>query len=146
MNPSTHFDKFLGEHNEFIRKLSVDLKHPEDENKVVHVLKAVLHTLRDRLTIPQSFHVLAQLPMFLKFYYIDGWKYHERPVKFDSIEAFSTAVKQQQYELGERDFNWEKPTSEIVNIVLASLKQYLDEGTMQNIFAELPPSLHALFI
>ena len=146
MNTKIHFDKFISEHNEFISSLSHELNNHDNEKKVIHVLKAVLHTLRDRLTMQQSFHVLAQLPAILKLYYIEGWKYHEKPIKFDSIEAFSEAVKEEQYRLGERDFNWEKSTAEIVNIVLASLKKYLAEGTVQNIFAELPPSLHSLFV
>lgn len=146
MNLTLHFDKFISQHNEFIYSLAYDLNHPENPNRVTRVLRAVLHTLRERLTIQQSFHILAQLPAFLKLYYIEDWKYLEKPIKYDSIEAFSKAVEQRQYHLGERDFNWEKSTDEIISIALSSLRKYLDEGAMQNIFAELPSSLHPLFI
>jgi len=146
MNPVTHFDKFRSEYNEFLNSLAFELDHPEDLHKVNRAFRAVLHTLRDRLTIPQSFHVMAQLPMFIKLDYIEGWKYHEKPIKYDTIEEFNLAVREEQGRLGERDFDWDESTGEIVNIILASLKKYLDEGTIQNIFAEIPPALHSLFI
>jgi uncharacterized protein (DUF2267 family) len=146
MNTIKHFNKMITEHNEFIHDLAEELALPESEDKVNLILRAVLHTLRQRLTIQQSFHILAQLPLSLKLYYIEEWKYLDKPIKYNTIEGFSDAVKAQQYHLGERNFDWEKPTAEITNIVLASLKKYLDEGTMQNIFAEVPVALHSLFI
>jgi uncharacterized protein (DUF2267 family) len=145
MNYRTHFDKFLAEHNEFIYFLSRELNEPNDEDRVVRTLKAVLYTLRERLTVQQSFHVLAQLPMFLKLYYIEEWKYPEKPVRFGTIEEFCSGVRDAQFHFGERKFSWDKSTEEIVNIVLASLRKYLDDGTIRNIFAELPVSLHPLF-
>jgi uncharacterized protein (DUF2267 family) len=144
MNAINHFEKFRGEYIDFVRTLASDLNHPEDENKVGRVLRAVLHTLRDRLTVQQSFHVLAQLPMFLKLDFIEGWKYHEKPIKYSSIEEFTEAVKEEQSLLGERNFDWEESTEEIVNTVFNSLKKYLDEGTFQKIYIEFPASLHPL--
>lgn len=146
MRPDTHFEKLINEQHEFIDRLAHALNHPDDTKRVIRALKAVLHTLRERLTIQQSFHMLAQLPAFLKLYYIEGWKYPEKPVKLGSIEEFCKRVKEMQSHFGEREFSWEKSTEEIVNIILASLKKYLDDGTIQHIFAELPTALHPLFI
>jgi uncharacterized protein (DUF2267 family) len=146
MNLTTHYNKFISEHDEFIKELAKELNHTEDPNKVNRVLRAVLYTLRNRLSTQQSFHILAQLPGFLKLYYVDGWKYRIKPHRYDSIEEFTDAVKNEQYHLGERDFNWDRSTEEIVNIVFLSLEKYLDQGTVQNILAELPPALHALFM
>jgi uncharacterized protein (DUF2267 family) len=144
MNLILHFDKFLAEHNEFINSLSTDLVHPEDQNRVARTLRAVLHALRDRLTVPQSFHIIAQLPAFIKLYYIEDWKYPEKPVKYDSVEAFSKAVEKYQHRFGERDFSWNMSTEEIIRIVINALRQYLDDGIMSNISAELPPPLQVL--
>jgi len=137
--------KFIREHNEFIDLLAAELNYPDDKPRVIRALRAVLHTLRERLTIQQSFHVLAQLPMPLKLYYIEEWKYRDKPIKFGTIEEFCKGVKDAQFHYGEREFPWQKSTEEIVNIILASLRKYLDDGTVQNILAELPIELHPLF-
>jgi uncharacterized protein (DUF2267 family) len=144
INPFTRYDRFLGEHNEFIGSLANDLGHPFEHARVIQVLKAVLHTLRDRVTIQRSLHILAQLPAFLKLYYIEDWKYREKPIRYHSAEEFCNAVDR-QFSPAERKLFFEKSTEEIINIVLASLRKYLDEGSVRNIFAELPLALQPLF-
>jgi len=145
MNLTHNYDKFVNEHNEFIKSLSEELGYEENDPTVVRILRSVLHKLRDRITIQHSFHLLSNLPAFLKLYYIESWKYHNKPVKFHSTEEFHKAVEDELFQLGEKEFKSEKTTGEIVNIVLNALRTYFDESTIQKIFAELPPALYPLF-
>lgn len=139
-------EKFISEQNEFMKELSANLGHKEDERQVERVLRATLHILRERLTIQQSLHLLSQLPAFLKLMYIEGWKYHDKPARFRSIEDFKEAVKEEQFHLGEREFDWSEPTEKIVTVVIDTLKKYLSEGEISDMLAALPGELHSLFV
>lgn len=139
-------EKFISEQNEFLKELSYNLGHPENERQVERVLRATLHILRDRLTLQESLHLLSQLPAFLKLVYIEGWKYHEKPSRYRSIDAFKEAVKDEQFHLGEREFDWNESTEKIVAVVIYSLKKYISEGEISDMLAALPSELHPLFV
>ena len=56
-------------------------------------LRAVLHTMRDRLALNDAVHFAAQLPMFLRGLFYDGWEPAKVPVKMSSTE-FLQSVQQ----------------------------------------------------
>jgi len=55
-------------------------------------LRAVLQTLRDRLPLDDAVHFAAQLPMFLRGLYYEGWEPSKVPIKM-SIDEFLSAVQ-----------------------------------------------------
>ncbi len=140
-----HFDKYANEGNEFVNKLSKKLGHPDEVGRTGIILRAVLHTLRDRLTISESLDLLAQLPMFLKAVYVENWKYREKPTQISTLDEFTDEVKKHQDQYGEYEFSWEKPTKEIVAIVLNELGTFVTEGETRHIVAQLPKDLEAFF-
>ena len=56
-------------------------------------LRAVLHTMRDRLPLNDAVHFAAQLSMFLRGLFYDGWEPAKVPVKMSSTE-FLQSVQQ----------------------------------------------------
>ena len=140
-----NFDKYAQEGNEFINKLAEKLGHPEEKSRTGIILRAVLHTLRDRITISESLNLLSQLPMFMKAIYVDNWKFSERPKTFNKLEDFKTEVKEHQARYGEHEFEWQKSTKEIVSIVLSQLGVYISEGEARDIMAQLPDEVEELF-
>ena len=139
------FDKYAQEGNEFINHLAGELGHPNEVGKTSIVLRAVLHTLRDRLTVGESINLLAQLPMMLKAVYVEDWKYSEKPVKLKSIEELKEYVKEEQEKYGETQFNWEEPTREIIATVLRVLSErYLSDGELKDIMAQLPEQMESV--
>jgi uncharacterized protein (DUF2267 family) len=139
------FDRYAREGNEFIKELSQALGHPDDQAQAGILLRSTLHILRDRITIGESLHLLAQLPMFLKALYVEQWEYLEEPIKTSSLEEFTEAVKGEQATFGERQFNWPEPTADLVRTVFNSLGKYWTEGEIEDVVAQLPPSLKPLF-
>lgn len=140
-----NFEKYAQEGNHFLNQLAKDLGHPDEMGKTSSILRAVLHTFRERLTISQSFHLLSQLPMFLKAIYVDNWKYSEKPLKLNTKEAFAKEVEKHQRQYGEMDFDWEKSTEEIIQIVFRNLRTFISEGEFQDIMSQLPDEIRDLF-
>ncbi|WP_163507163.1 DUF2267 domain-containing protein [Fodinicola acaciae] len=56
-----------------------------DEQFAYRVLRAWLHTLRDRLTVTMAAHFAAQLPELWRGVYYDGWNPHTVPVSHDIL-------------------------------------------------------------
>ena len=140
-----NFEKYAQEGNLFLKKLAGELGHPDEHGRTGIVLRAVMHTLRDRLTVSESLHLLSQLPMFLKAVYVDNWKYREKPVGYKSIEEFTNAVEEHQEQYGEQEFSWNKSTEEIVMIVFKKLGIYISEGEFEDVAAQMPNNLADLF-
>lgn len=143
---ANYFDKFAQEGNEYLNELAADLGHPEEMGQTYILLRSVLHVVRDRIMISESFHVLSQLPMFLRGLYVEHWEYRETPLKIDSLEEFKNAVKQEQAKLGEQQFDWGQSTEDLISMILTSLGvHYLTEGQLQHIASQMPKDLQPLF-
>ncbi len=140
-----NFDKYAQDANGFIKHLAEHLGHPGETSTTGRILRAILHTLRDRLTISESLDLLSQLPMFLKAVYVENWKYREKPTGINTIETFTGAVEKHQDEYGENDFAWSKSTREIIHITLHELSVYISPGESNHIVAQLPEDLKEMF-
>lgn len=141
---SLNFDKYAQEGNRFMKELSENLGHPDDQNAAARILRAVLHSIRDRIAISESFDFLSQLPMFLKAVYVEQWKYNEDVERINSLEEFKEKVKQEQAKWGEREFAWETPTEELIKIVFNTLEKYTSPGQMEQLRGMLPAELKEL--
>ncbi|MDQ1568071.1 MAG: hypothetical protein QOF96_2951, partial [Actinomycetota bacterium] len=54
---------------------------PERRQQSYHALTAVMHALRDRLTVEEASDLAAQLPALVRGLYYEGWKPAKVPVK-----------------------------------------------------------------
>ncbi len=139
------FNKYAQEGNEFVNRLAHHLGHPKDLSRTGIILRAVLHTLRDRLTISEAMDILAQLPMFLKAVYADNWKYSEKPIPVNTVQEFLNEIKKHQDQYGESEFNWPEHTDEIVATVFRELRSFISEGESNHIIAQLPKELEEFY-
>lgn len=140
-----NLENHIQEVNEYINHLAEELGHPKEKQRVMIIWRAVMHTIRDRIQISESFDLISPLPMILKGIYTLGWKYTETPpYDFTTIEQMKTQVKALQNQYGEQEFGWSKPTDEIISIVLDSLQKYLPEGQIEHIRNQLPQQIKSL--
>ncbi|MCE5186789.1 MAG: DUF2267 domain-containing protein [Planctomycetaceae bacterium] len=65
-----------------------------DQQEAFVATRAVLHTLRDRLTVDEAAHFAAQLPILLQGVYYHDWTPRGKPVKMRSKEEFYAAVEE----------------------------------------------------
>lgn len=135
------FEKYAQEGSSFIKTLAKNLGHPEEIGRTGIILRAVLHTLRERITISESFKLISQLPMFIKGIYVDNWEYNEKPLGIKTREDFIAEVEKYQGKYGEQQFNWDKSTEEIIQTVFTSLGKYVSPGEYENIISQLPAEI-----
>jgi uncharacterized protein (DUF2267 family) len=139
-----NFNKYAEEGNLFVKNLAKSFGHPDEIGRTGIVLRAVLHTLRDRITISESLSLMAQLPMFLKAIYVDTWKFRETPLRMNK-EEFLKEMERHQDQYGEYEFSWDMSTEDIVKTVIKELSNYISKGELEDIMAQLPADIEEMF-
>lgn len=139
-----NFDKYAQEGNQFIKTLSKELGYPEDRDRTARTLRAVLHSIRDMLPPEENIQLTAQLPMFLKAVYMDGYTLRKIKEKPHNVEKFLEKVTKYCSHSSNHDFKNEDEVEKAVRIVLYSLRQYVSMGEMEDIIAQLPKDIKQL--
>ncbi len=74
-----------------------------DRNYALLALRAVLHALRDRLTLEQSAHFSGHLPVLLGGIYFDDWNPNARPTRDRTAGEFAQRVSRSLPDFSERE-------------------------------------------
>lgn len=112
----------------------------EDNRQAYGALRAVLHALRDHLTIAEAIQLGDQMPMLIRGFYFEGWKPTSSPIKERKLEDFLMRVL---------DNMGSEPNADVEEIVLAVfsvLEKHISAGEIKNIKAILPKPLRDLWI
>jgi len=112
--------------------------HTDDRQVAYHALRAVLHALRDRLPVEEAAHLAAELPVFLRGLYYEGWRPCHKPDKLD-FAGFLARVAA-SYEAG--------PSLDplrITHAVMAVLDRRVAAGEMNDIRGALPKNFIELW-
>jgi uncharacterized protein (DUF2267 family) len=137
--------KYVEEASVFFKEVARELGNPEDISHASRVTTAVLHTLRERITVEESMHVIANLPMVLKGIYVDGWKITRDAYHADTLDEFLEEVREHSLREPGRDFGGHQMARDTVKAVLHVLRKYVAEGEIRHIKAQLPQGVAALF-
>jgi uncharacterized protein (DUF2267 family) len=103
-----------------------------DRQYAYRVLRAVLHVLRDRLTIVVAARLAAQLPTLIRGIYYEDWDPSRRPMPAHTVDTFLEHV------VSEGRFSGEAEASVAVTAVAAVLRKRLSPGEIEAILAILP--------
>ena len=109
------------------------------ERQAYTALCAVLHTLRDRLTVEESAHLAAQLPTLLRGVFYEAWRPTPAPDPPLHRDAFYDAVRARLSD------HPEIQPDDAVRAVFSLLAKRLGQGEMDDIAASLPKDLKAFF-
>jgi uncharacterized protein (DUF2267 family) len=139
-----NFNKQSNEGNAFLKQLSIELECPGDLHKTGRMLRTVLHVMRDMLIVNESLQLLAQLPMFLKAVYVENWKLIPPNKKVHNYKDFMNALIDTNIR-SEDDFKTDAEIEFAVKKVINALMNYVSEGEMEDVRAEVPKDLKGFF-
>lgn len=113
-----------------------------NEQQAYSHLRAVLHAVRDRLTVEEATHLAAQLPMLVRGFYYEGWRPALAPNKDEkTIEEFLEAVRESLGDLYTPDSDLSETTSAVLHL----LTDRISEGQVRHVRDQMPADLQALW-
>ena len=132
------FNKTLQKTQRWLRDLMEELGW-ENPHKAYLALRAVLHVLRDRLTVEETAQLAAQLPMLIRGFYYEGWDPSGKPLKERHQEEFLSHVKSY--------FKYEEriEPERVVRAVFKVLSKNVSQGEIDDVKHILPGELRALW-
>ncbi len=131
------FDTTIQETNELLKEIEVALGWEGKRHESYHALRAVLQTLRDRLTIDEAAHVAAQLPLLVKGIFFEGWNPSHTPQKLDKEQFLVKIAARGSIE----DIN---DLEHIVHVIFQAIKSYVSEGEIEDVKGILPKDIASL--
>lgn len=112
--------------------------HEPDRALAKRATAAVLHALRDRLTMDEADQLFAQLPEELKDIWAAGEAAEREPIKMDR-EEFSERVMREAGLRSQQDTRW------MILAVFAAIKEQISPGEAEDVMAQLPKDLKELW-
>ena len=122
----------------WLNDLAEELDNGGDRREAYRVLRAFLHTLRDRLTIEESAHLAAQLPVLLRGIYYEGWRPSRTPLHYRDPVEFVDRVRV------EAGLHGDTEASFAVRAAASVLRRHVSPGEIDGVVRTLPESLRSL--
>jgi uncharacterized protein (DUF2267 family) len=109
-----------------------------DRQYAYRALRAVLHSLRDRLTVEVAAKLAAQLPTLIRGIYYEDWVPSRTPLAIHDVGAFLDHVASEGRMAGETE------ASIAVTAVARVLRAHVSPGEIDDVLAVLPDRFRAL--
>ena len=138
-----NFNHFASEANAFIKKYAKQLNLETNTDKARRILSSILHGLREIISTEESLQLLAQLPMFLKAVYVNGWSCHKK-TKIKNKAQFIDLVREFNGVTAWHDFETDKEAENYINNTFLLLRDYVSLGELKDIRTALPKDLKSM--
>jgi uncharacterized protein (DUF2267 family) len=132
------FDDTVQKTNIWLKEIRDEL-HLDTQEEAYRALRAVLHTLRDRLVVEEAAALGAQLPMLLRGVYFEGWRPAGKPTKERHLQGFLEHVNSEYVGPGPVD------PERLTRGVFAVLTKHMSAGQIDDIRHSLPEEIRALW-
>jgi uncharacterized protein (DUF2267 family) len=109
-----------------------------DRQRIYRALRAVLHALRDRLSVDDASHLAAQLPMLVRGFYYEGYHPAGKPLADRKKAEFLAHVKA---EFADEGFE----TETVVRAVFNVLTKHITPGEVEKVKQSLPDEIRSLW-
>jgi len=111
----------------------------QDAHRAYLALRAVLHALRDRLSVEEAAALGAQLPMLVRGFYYEGWHPHGKPLRERKKEEFLAHVR-------DAFKNDHDPDPEpVARAVFQLLANHVTRGEVSKVKHMLPEEIRSLW-
>jgi uncharacterized protein (DUF2267 family) len=102
-------------------------------------LRAVLHALRDRLTVEEAVHLGDQLPMLVRGIYYEAWRPAGKPEKIRSLDEFLEKISAHFAKAPPMD------PEDAARAVFQVLVRHVTAGEIYDVIHGLPKEIRALW-
>jgi len=140
--PTTHDPSIVGRSVEAARRWFDDLAAElgtDDPQYAARALRAVLHALRDRVSVEEGAQLAAQLPTLIRGIYYEQWKPGAVAHLTRDVDELLAHVAREGMMAGETE------ASHAVAAIARVLRRHVSEGELDDVLAILPAKLRPLF-
>lgn len=106
-----------------------------------HALRAVLHAIRDRMTVEQVAALGAQLPLLIRGMFYEGWHPHGKPLNIQDGEGFLRLVSIYL----EQDAEVLIDETRVVAAVFQVMQAHLAPGEIDTVLNAMPTPIQQVF-
>jgi uncharacterized protein (DUF2267 family) len=132
------FDKTVQTTNAWLKEI-MEVTGP-DRHRAYRVLAAVLHALRDQLTVDEAAQLGAQLPILVRGLFYDQWHHPAgKPERLHHKDEFLAEVAAELDDI--KPINPEQATRAVFSV----LERHIAPGEIEDIKATLPTQLRELW-
>ena len=131
------FDETVHKTNAWLKEIASALDL--DRHGAYHVLRAVLHTLRDRLTVEETAQLGDQMPMLVRGIYYEAWHPAGKPEKIRSREEFLSKIS------GRIAMKQSIDPENAARAVFRTLEHHISAGEIRDVMQVLPEDIRALW-
>jgi len=110
----------------------------QDRQHAYRVLRAVLHALRDHLTVDEAAQLAAQLPIFVRGVFYEGWDPSRTPEHDRDIDTFLKKIATEAGLAGETE------ASIAASATSRVLRHHVSAGEGEKVLRALPQHLREL--
>ncbi|MCU1453355.1 MAG: hypothetical protein JWN46_1501 [Acidimicrobiales bacterium] len=129
------FDATVQKTNEILHAIADANGWPrEPHNRPYDAMRTVLHAVRDRLTVNESAHVAAQLPVLVRGVFYEDWVPARVPIKMHRDDLLDRVTAELPFEV-------ETGIEPLVTSVLQALRRFVSPGEWADIAATMPKDL-----
>ena len=107
----------------------------EDRQAAYRVLRAYLHTVRDRLPVNEAAQLAAQLPELIRGIYYEGWVPAKAPHKYRTVDEFLQRVADEAQLKGETEASYACSAAARV------LRRHVSAGEIDDVVAAFPEEM-----
>lgn len=131
------FDKTVQTTNIWLKEIADDIG--PDRRRAYHALGAVLHALRDRLTLEEAAQLGAQLPLLVRGIYYHEWRPTEQPKRVRHLDDFLALVDAGLGEIKPID------PEDASRAVFKVLDRHISRGEIDQVRQSLPAEIRGLW-
>lgn len=140
-----NFNQYATEGNTFLKNYTKEMNLGQDREKAGRILSSILHALREIISPEESLQFIAQLPMFLKAAYVNGWTLKRNRPKVRRMEEFIDLVRNFDGVSSENDFGDDNEIAEqYIDTTFILLRKYISLGEMEDLRTSLPKDLKSM--
>lgn len=110
----------------------------QDKHRAYMALRAVLHALRDRLSVNDASHLAAQLPMLIRGFYYEGYHPADKPLAERKKSEFLAHVAAECTDESRND-------GRVTQAVFQVLAKHITPGEVEKIKGALPAEIRSLW-